>query len=67
MRLKHALTWFLRLFKAKRKEIRPSIEELTRAREIMKKISISQEADIVERSTKLKKIVEGRLNGERKE
>ncbi len=65
MRLRYPLTWFLRLFKAKRREIRPSMEELTRAREIMSKISMSQEMDIVERTVRLKRMIEGTLNGER--
>lgn len=65
MRLRYPLTWFLRLFKGRNREIRPSMEELAKAREIMSKIGMNQEMDIIERTAKLKRMIEGTPNGER--
>lgn len=54
-----------RLLKQRRREIRPSEEEMTSARIVMSKLSTSSELDIAERAAKLKSIIEGYIHGGR--
>lgn len=65
MKLRYMLSQLLRRFIRRDKEIRPSIEEMIRAREVISKISRNKEIDIVERAAKFKSMIEGRENGER--
>jgi len=54
-----------RLFRRRHREIRPSQEEMNRARMIMSRLSTSKEFDVAERAVKLKSIAEVHIHGER--
>jgi hypothetical protein len=65
MLFKSGLMRVFRFLKQRRREIRPSEEEMSSARMIMSKVSTSNELDIVDRAAKLKSIIEGYIHGDR--
>ncbi|MEM4211951.1 MAG: hypothetical protein QXX16_02695 [Nitrososphaerota archaeon] len=65
MRLRYVLSQLLRPFIRRDREIRPSIEEMNKAREVISKISRNKEMDIVEKVAKFKSMIEGQKDGKR--